>query len=239
MKEIAHRMFKEVIVALIIIFILIFIASLFVSFYSKVNILKGFETTLFRIITVGGGGTLGNIVYVTLIFLILGIVYVIFDRFVTLMSETNIVGGFLMASKLSSIKNHYIVCGAGRVGIHVAEKIKEMKEKLIIIDSNPEIVKDTRKKGFSVLEGNCLKEDILIKAKIKKAKGLIACIGRDDANIFLVLTSKDLNPRIKVGTRVNTIDAKEEFRKAGADVIIAPEVSGAYELAESITGARK
>jgi len=107
MKEIAHRMFKEVIVALVIVFILIFVASLSVSLYSRTSILKAFEITLFRIITIGGGGTLGNIVYVTLIFLILGVVYVIFDRFVTLMTETHIIGGFLMALKLSSIKNHY------------------------------------------------------------------------------------------------------------------------------------
>jgi len=239
MKEIAHRMFKEVIVAIIIVFILVFIASLFVSAYSKVDILKGFEITLFKIITIGGGGTLGNIIYITLIFLILGIVYVIFDRFVTLMSETNIVGGFLMAMKLSSIKDHYIVCGAGRVGIHVAEKLKQLKERLIIIDNNLDSIKNARKKGFSVLDGNCLEEDILIKAKIKKARGLIACTGRDDANVFLVLTAKDLNSRIKIGTRVNTIDAKAEFEKAGADFIIAPEVSGGYELAERITGARK
>ena len=239
MKEIAHKMFKEVIVALIIVFILIFIASLFVSFYSRTNILKGFEATMFRIITIGGGGTLGNIVYVTLIFIILGVAYVIFDRFVTLLSETNIVGGFLMALKLSSIKNHYIVCGAGRVGIHVADKLKELKEKIVIIDDEPKTVKNTRKEGYLVIEGNCLDEDVLIKAGIKEARGLIACTGRDDTNIFLVLTSKDLNPKIKAATRVNAVEAKNEFKKAGADIIIAPEISGGHELAERIVGVRK
>ncbi|NIM47239.1 MAG: hypothetical protein GTN40_03715 [Candidatus Aenigmarchaeota archaeon] len=239
MKEIAHRMFKEVIVAIVIVFILIFIASLFVSFYFKTTILKGFEITLFRIITIGGGGTLGNIVYVALIFIILGVVYVIFDRFVTLMSETNIVGGFLMASKLSSIKNHYIICGAGRVGTHVADKLKEFKEKLLIIEIDSKIVKDVRGEGHLVVEGNCLDEDILNKVGIKKAKGLIACTGKDDSNVFLVLKAKALNPKMKVATRVNSIDAKDEFKKAGADVIVAPEISGGHELAEKITGKRK
>ncbi len=239
MQQIAHRMLKEVIVAIIIVFVLIFVASLFVSFYSGVGILQGFEITLFRIITVGGGGTLGNIIYVTLIFLILGVVYVIFDRFVTLLSETNIIGGFLMASKLSSIKNHYIVCGAGRVGIHVADKLRELKENLLLIENDPKTVKNIRKEGFLVIEGDCLDEDILIKAKIKKSKGLIACTGKDDSNVFLVLTAKDLNPRIKVGTRVNTIESKSEFKKAGADIIVAPEISGGHELAEKITGNRK
>ena len=144
-----------------------------------------------------------------------------------------------MALKLSSIKNHYIVCGAGRVGIHVAEKLKEMREKLVLIDNNPEIIKHVKKRGFLVINGDCLKEDVLKKAQIKKAKGLIACMGKDDANVFLVLTAKDLNPRIKVATRVNTIDAKGEFKKAGADIIVAPEVSGGYELAERITGTKK
>ncbi|NIO44892.1 MAG: hypothetical protein GTN36_05065 [Candidatus Aenigmarchaeota archaeon] len=239
MKEVAHKMFKEVIVAIVIVFILLFIASCFVSFYFRTTILKGFEITIFRILTVGGGGTLGNIVYVALIFVILGVVYVIFDRFVTLMSETNIVGGFLMTSKLSSIKNHYIICGAGRVGIHVADKLKEFKEKLLIIENDSKIVKEIRGEGYITVEGDCLDEDILNKSGIKKAKGLIACTGKDDSNIFLVLKAKALNPKMKVATRVNAVDSKDEFRKAGADFIVAPEISGGHELAERISGNRK
>jgi len=79
-----------------------------------------------------------------------------------------------------------------------------------------------------------MSEDILEKAQIRKAKGIIACTGEDNKNVFVVLTAKDLNPNIKVATRVNDLKAKGEFERAGADVIVAPEVTGGYELAKGI-----
>ena len=84
-----------------------------------------------------------------------------------------------------------------------------------------------------------MKKKRLEKAKIRKAKGILACTGEDNKNVFVVLTSKDLNPNIKVATRVNDQKAKSEFERAGADIIVAPEVTGGYELAEKISGIKK
>lgn len=91
-------------------------------------------------------------------------------------------------------------------------------------------------KGYTVIEGDCVNEEVLEKARIRKAKGLIACTAEDQKNVFLVLTAKDMNPKIKVATRVNDQKAKDEFKRAGADVIVAPEVTGGYELADKIIG---
>lgn len=236
MRETTNNIVRELIVAFIIIFVFLFIAALFVSFQSRVSIPEALQLTLFQVITIGGGGTIGNIAYAAIIFFTLGIIYCIFDRFVSLITEMHIIGGILMAIKLSTIKDHYIVCGAGRVGIHVADKLKEKKEKFIVIENDPKRVRISKEKGFSVLEGDCTNENVLIKARIKTAKGLIACMGKDDANVFLVLTSKDLNSDMKVATRVNDLESMEEFRRAGADIIVAPEVTGGHELAEKITG---
>ena len=129
MRETTNNIVRELIVAFIIIFVFLFIAALFVSFQSRVSIPEALQLTLFQVITIGGGGTIGNIAYAAIIFFTLGIIYCIFDRFVSLITEMHIIGGILMAIKLSTIKDHYIVCGAGRVGIHVADKLKEKKEK--------------------------------------------------------------------------------------------------------------
>lgn len=139
-----------------------------------------------------------------------------------------------MKARLSSIKDHYIVCGAGRVGTHAAEKLKKEGKKIVIIESDCPTAEFMKKRGFIVVEGDCMSEETLEKAKIRTAKGILACTGKDNINVFLVLTAKDLNPKIKIATRVNDQKAKGEFERAGADIIITPEVTGGYELADKI-----
>jgi voltage-gated potassium channel len=233
MRQEAKQALRELIVALTIVFIFFFLASLSASIHSKVNIFKAFEVTVTQILVAGSGGVLGNIFYVLIIFLTLGITFYTFEKVIILLSEIRI-GGILMKASLSSIKDHYIVCGGGRVGSHAAEKLKKANKKIVIIESDCKKVEQFKNKGFIVIEGDCMSEETLERAKIRKAKGLLACTGDDHKNVFLVLTSKDLNPKIKVATRVNDQRAKGEFERAGADIIVAPEITGGYELAEKI-----
>jgi len=233
MKEEAKQALRELKVILIIIIIFIILAALTISSYSKVNVVKAFEMTITQLLTAGTGGVLGNIFYVVIIFLTLGVTFYMFEKIIILLSEFKI-GGILMKARLSSIKNHYIVCGAGRVGTHAAEKLKKEGKKVVIIENECPTAEYLKKRGFIVVEGDCMNEETLEKARIRTAKGILACTGKDNINVFLVLTSKDLNPKIKVATRVNDLKAKSEFERAGADIIVAPEATGGYELAEKI-----
>jgi len=233
MKEEAEKELKELRVAVIIVVVFITTAAIIVSIYSKLEITKAFEVTIIGVLTAGTGGVLGNIFYVVIIFLILGITFYIFEKIIILLSHIGL-GGILMRASLSSIKDHYIVCGAGRVGKHAAEKLKESGKKVVIIESDCPVVEFLKKRGFIVIEGDCMNEEILEKAQIRKAKGILACTGEDNKNVFVVLTAKDLNPKIKVATRVSDQKSKGEFERAGADIIVAPEVTGGYELANKI-----
>jgi voltage-gated potassium channel len=211
-------------------------AAIIVSTYSKIGLNEALGMTVTQILTAGTGGVLGNIFYVVIVFLTLGVTFYMFEKVIILLSNIRI-GGILMGAVLSNIKDHYIVCGAGRVGIHAAEKLKKTNKKVVVIESDVAKAEFLRKRGYMVVEGDCMNEEILEKAKIRKAKGLLACTGEDNKNIFLVLTSKDLNPSIKVASRVNDQNAKAEFERAGADIIVAPEVTGGYELADKISEA--
>ena len=236
MKEETKKNIRELKVTLVIIVVFIAIATLIISIYSRMNIENAFETTFIELINAGTAGTsstLGNIFYVVIIFFTLGVTFYMFEKVIILLSEIRI-GGILMKINLSSIKDHYIVCGAGRVGTHAAEKLKKAGKKVVVIDNDCPKVEFLAKRGYIVLEGNCMNEEVLEKAGIRKAKGIIACTGEDNKNVFVVLTAKDLNPKIKVATRVNDQESKGEFKRAGADIIVAPEVTGGYELADRI-----
>jgi voltage-gated potassium channel len=236
MKEETKQALRELKVILIIIVVFIVAAAIIVSTYSKIGLNEALGMTVTQILTAGTGGVLGNIFYVIIVFLTLGVTFYMFEKVIILLSNIRI-GGILMGAALSNIKDHYIVCGAGRVGTHAAEKLKKTNKKVVVIESDVAKAEFLRKRGYMVVEGDCMNEEILEKAKIRKAKGLLACTGEDNKNIFLVLTSKDLNPSIKVASRVNDQNAKAEFERAGADIIVAPEVTGGYELADKISEA--
>lgn len=233
MKEEMRQAIKELKVILIIILVFLVLAVLIISSNSKIGPVDAFTMVLTQILTAGTGGILGNIFYVVIIFFTIGISFYMFEKVIILLSQIRI-GGILMKVNLSSVKDHYIVCGAGRVGVHVAEKLKRSGKKIVVIESDPERAESMIDKGYTVIEGDCVNEELLEKARIRKAKGLIACTAEDQKNVFLVLTAKDMNPKIKVATRVNDQKAKDEFKRAGADVIVAPEVTGGYELADKI-----
>jgi len=237
MKEEIRQALKELKVILIIILVFLVLAVLIISTNSKIGPIDAFTMVLTQILTAGTGGILGNIFYIVIIFFTIGISFYMFEKLIILLSEIKI-GGILMRVNLSSVKDHYIVCGAGRVGIHVAEKLKRAGKKIVVIESDVERAEYMIDKGYTVIEGDCVNEEVLEKARIRKAKGIIACTAEDQKNVFLVLTAKDMNPKIKVATRVNDQKARDEFRRAGADVIVEPEVTGGYELADKIIGTK-
>ena len=212
------------------------IAALIISVYSRVGIANALNMVFIQILSAGIGGSssaLGNIFYVVIIFLTLGVTFYMFEKVIILLSEVKI-GGILMRVSLSSIKDHFIVCGGGMVGMHVAEKLKKEGKKVVIIESDHSVAEGLAKKGYNVMEGDCMSEETLEKAKIRTARGIIACTGKDSINVFLVLTAKDLNTGIKIATRVNDLRSRNEFERAGADIIVTPDITGGYELADKI-----
>ena len=233
MKEETKQTFRELRTTVMILIIFILAAALIISVYSRMDLGNALNIAFLQVITAGTGETFGNVLYLVIIFLSIGVTFYMFEKVIILLSQIRM-GGILMSVNLSSIKDHYIVCGAGRVGTHTAEKLKESGQKVVVIESDCQRADNMRNGGFIVVEGDCMDEETLEKARIKKAKGLVACTGDDHKNVFLVLTSKDMNPAMKVASRVNDQKSRNEFERAGADIIVTPEVTGGYELADKI-----
>ena len=231
MNEETKQTLRELRVILVIILIFIFLGVLITSTHFNLGPIEAFTMVLTQILTAGTGGVLGNIFYVVIIFLTLGITFYMFEKIIILLSELRI-GGILMSVSLSSIKDHYIICGAGRVGTHAAERLKKGGRKVVIIEIDCPTAEFLKNRGYKVLEGDCMSEETLEKAKIRTAKGILACTGKDNVNVFLVLTARDLNPRIRIATRVNDIKSRNEFERAGANIIVTPDITGGYELAD-------
>ncbi len=139
-----------------------------------------------------------------------------------------------MKRKISALKNHYIVCGYGRVGEHVCEILAKAKKEFIVIDKKDESVASLRDAGYLAIDGDAMNPKTLERAGIGRAKGLIAVLGTDSDNLFLTLTANELNPNLTIAARAHSESVVPKLHKAGAQIIVLPEVTGGLELGREL-----
>jgi voltage-gated potassium channel len=136
-----------------------------------------------------------------------------------------------MEKKVLKLTDHYIICGYGRVGKQVAQELSDEGVDFVVIDRNPVETYEADKEGYRIVEGDPIKEEVLQKAGIIKAKGLLACLGDDTDNLFLTLTAKSVHPDIYIVARASEEESVSKLEKAGADRVALPYQIGGYHMA--------
>jgi voltage-gated potassium channel len=135
---------------------------------------------------------------------------------------------------IDKLKNHYIICGYGRVGRGAAAELKEAGADFVIVDTNPERVERAMLAGQIALAADATRDESLRSAGIERAHGLIAALASDADNLFVLLSAKVLNPRICVAARAAEEGTEEKMRRAGADAVYAPYFITGHRLAQSL-----
>ena len=130
-------------------------------------------------------------------------------------------------------RNHTIVCGYGKLGKYVCDVLKEKKQKYLIIEKDGDKCTSLISRGESVLQGDSLDAEVLNKAGIKKAKGLIATLGEDSENMYLIMTATDINPRLYLAAKAEDEAAVDRLHKVGAKIVVLPQVVGGKQLANA------
>jgi voltage-gated potassium channel len=146
------------------------------------------------------------------------------------------ISGVKEMKKIGNLTGHYIVCGAGRVGYNIGRRLTEKKREVVFIEKDTDVIKKLKSEGHFVIDVGPIDEDVLISAGIKKARGLAASLGDDSKNLLLVLTARDLNKRLKIAVRAGGDSIVSKLKKAGADLIILPELVGGEKLADAMCG---
>jgi voltage-gated potassium channel len=143
-----------------------------------------------------------------------------------------------MASAVSKLSGHYILCGYGRVGLTVARELVHAGRKVVVIDILPESLARARREGFLEVEGDATEEATLRAAGIERAKGLITTIDSDAHNVYVILSARALNPDLFVVARANTADSEARLMQAGASRVVSPYTMAGHRLAELATRPR-
>jgi voltage-gated potassium channel len=201
------------------------------------NLWLGFVRSLDTVATTGAvpepGDTGGQIVKVVLTLLGVG------TLFYALVSVTELFVAGHLGSLLEerrqrrmtdALKDHYIVCGYGRVGRQVARDLRVAGARYVICDHDASN-RDHVEVGVRFIVGRSSDEDVLREAGIDRARGVIACVDSDAENIFVTLTARELRPDIAIVARAAAEDSESKLRRAGADRVISPYKSSGHEMA--------
>jgi voltage-gated potassium channel len=136
--------------------------------------------------------------------------------------------------QISHLNNHYIVCGYGRMGRAFCRYLVQKGLKFVVIEKNEDRIPVMNTDHVLYVAGEATIEENLLTAGIKRASNLIATLGTDADNVFLVLLAKGLNPEIYVVARASQNASKKPLDTAGADVVVSPFDIGARRMAHAI-----
>ena len=138
-----------------------------------------------------------------------------------------------MRTQLAKLRNHYIVCGFGRVGREVALTLQQESAPLVVVDRNPDALAEAEELGMLGIEGDPTKDEDLLSARVREAHGLVAAAGSDADNVYITLTARGLNPNLRIVARASREDAEAKLMRAGADVVVQPQAIGGRHMAQS------
>jgi voltage-gated potassium channel len=143
-----------------------------------------------------------------------------------------IIRGRRMDKRITNLADHIIICGGGRVGRVVAEECYKTHTSFVLVEKDPETLQHTPTSyDFLRLQGDATEDDTLKLAGIARARGLIATLGEDKDNVFVVLTARSLNPKLRIIARAGDEKNIEKLLKAGADEVVSPNMVGGMRMA--------
>ncbi len=138
------------------------------------------------------------------------------------------------ARMLDKVTNHYIVCGSGRVGRGVIRELRRSGAAVVLVDQSEERAQWAEEQGIPVLVADASHDKTLLAAGIKRAKGLVAAIGSDASNVYVVLSARVLNPDLRIAARASDEQAEEKLRRAGAATVFTPYGFIGHRLAQAL-----
>lgn len=176
----------------------------------------------------------GEIFTIFLLIFGVGIIFYILSLEAKVLIEGQLKGIFerrTLKKKIDDLKNHYIICGYGRMGKTIASELVEKGVDLVVIEKNPQ---QSDRQDRLLIEGDATIDESLKSAGIEKAKGIVSVLPTDAENLFLVLSARELNPNISIVTRAKDEAAENKLSRAGADRVVSPYHAGSVKIANLI-----
>ncbi len=197
--------------------------------------------TVISMTTVGYGETFplsqtGRMFTILLLICSVGAVGYVVSILATFLIEgefARLVFGRRMDKRIAKLTDHIIVCGAGPTGRRIAEEFQKTVTPFVLVEQSPDVLAHVLAQyGDMVhLQADATQDETLLTAGIERASGLVAALGDDKDNVFVVLSARALNAGLRIIARVVEEENIPKLRKAGADEIVSPNAIGGLRMA--------
>jgi voltage-gated potassium channel len=236
---------KRLYLLLVMIFLVVLAGSVgyYILFGGEANIIDCVYMTVISITSVGYGEVFeisGNIPAQLFTMLLItfgyGIILYSLSTLTVILIEGEL-SGVLRKNKMSKmihkLEDHYIVCGGGETGRPVLVELFENGEKAVLIEADENTIEGCKAsiKNLLYIQGDVTDDDNLIAAGIEKAAGVIICLPVDKDNLYVTMTSRMLNPKVRIVSRIINQSLRPKIIKAGADRVVSPDAIGALRMA--------
>jgi voltage-gated potassium channel len=207
------------------------------------SLLDSLYVTAQTVTTVGYGDITPRTTYgraFATVFMMVGVGVVLYALTTTVQSivQSELVATFgqrRLTRKMSKLRNHFIICGAGRVGSHLVRSLQGNNDTFIVIENDPQKVAELMDVHVPVLVRDATLEETLQEAGVDHARGLAACLPDDADNVYVVLTARHLNPKLHIVARAVEEQAEAKLIRAGANRVVAPTIIGGHRMAVALT----
>ncbi len=155
-------------------------------------------------------------------------------RFVVEGRVREILGRRKLEKEIQAQKNHYIICGYGRVGSNICDILASRSMKTVVIERAPERISKLNERNLLYIAGEATDEENLLNAGVERARGLVAVLKTDTDNVYVTLSARQLNPELFIIARAGEKKSENKLLAAGADKVISPYRIGAQRIAQTI-----
>ncbi len=231
----------------IVFLLLMILIVLGVSFYNVVlhwSLPEALLQIVLTVSTLGGDahpGAVNNPVYVWFsIFYIIAILLVVLWG-ISLLIEATVSGALVyywgtlrMEKRIDQLSGHYILCGYGRMGHEIAAQFTRAKQTFVVVEHNPVQIRNLEATQILFINGDAREDDILLRAGIRRAKGVVAVAATDEENVYITLSARVLNPDLHIVTRSSNPSGEAKLERAGANQVFSPYIIGGRRMAQAI-----
>jgi voltage-gated potassium channel len=201
--------------------------------------------TVITVTTVGYGETLPGMDLVdgarnfTMLLLLFGTGSIVFfasmiTAFVVEGDLRDVLAANKLKKRMRRMKEHVIVCGAGSTGRNVIDELLKTGRPVIAVDVNEELLKDIAEKhpkaDYAYIVGDATEDDVMAQINIKEARGIVAALSSDKDNLYLTVSARQENPKVRIVARCAEMSHVEKMKKAGADAVVSPNYIGGLRL---------
>ena len=142
--------------------------------------------------------------------------------------------GKRMQKKIDGLSGHFVICGFGRMGQTVCEELAAAGFTVVVIEDDSDHFDDAVSSGFLAIHGDCSDDELLERASVRNAQGVVCVASSDPENVFVTLSVRETNPTAFIACRAGSESAASKMKRAGANLVVSPYVTAGSTIASAI-----